>query len=50
MTKEQALQVLKQTLDVCIKAGVPQSLEQAATIAQAWVVINKALEEKQMPS
>lgn len=44
MTKEQALQVLKQTLDAAIKAGVPQTLEQAAIIAQAWSIIIKEIE------
>lgn len=46
MNKEQAFQVIKQTLDAAIKAGIPQTLEQAAIIAQAWSVIIKSQEEK----
>lgn len=44
MNKEQALQVIKQTLDLAVKAGIPQNLEQAALVAQAWSVIIKQLE------
>lgn len=45
MNKEQALQVIKQTLDLAIKAGIAQNLEQAALIAQAWTAILKELKE-----
>lgn len=45
MTKDQAFQVIKQTLDAAIKAGIAQTLEQAAIIAQAWSILIKP-EEK----
>lgn len=39
MSKEQALQILKQFIDAGIKMGVCQNLESSATIAQAWQTI-----------
>lgn len=39
MNKEQALQVVKQTLDAAIKGGVLINMEQASIVLQAWSVI-----------
>jgi len=39
MKKEQAQQIIKQALDLAIKAGVLQNLDAAAITAQAWALI-----------
>lgn len=46
MTKEQALQVIKQTIDLSIKSGVVINMEQASAILQAWTTIIKLTEDK----
>lgn len=43
MNIQQALTVIKQTLDAAIKAGVCPNLDTSAAIAQAWEVIIKTM-------
>ena len=43
MTKEQALNVVKQALDQAIKAGVCPTIDTAAILAQAWQILNSTL-------
>jgi hypothetical protein len=43
MKKEQAQQIIKQALDLAIKAGVIQNLDAAATVAQAWSIISSII-------
>lgn len=46
MTKEQAFQIIKQTIDLAIKSGIVANMEQAGAILQAWTTIIKSQEEK----
>lgn len=46
MTKEQALTVIKQTIDNAIKAGAVANIETAQVIAQAFQTIVNILNEK----
>ena len=43
MNKEQALQIIKQTLDLAIKSGVATTLQDANLIAVAFQTITKEL-------
>jgi hypothetical protein len=43
MNTNQAVTIIKQVLDQATKAGVLQNVEHAATVAQAWGEILKAL-------
>ena len=45
MKKEHAQQIIKQALDLAIKAGVIQNLDAAATVAQAWALIDSILQK-----
>lgn len=45
MTTEQALQVIKQTLDLALKSGQITNLEHASTLIQAFAMINNKLKE-----
>jgi hypothetical protein len=46
MTKEQALTVIKQTIDNAIKAGAIPNIETAQIISQAFQIIVSTLNEK----
>lgn len=43
MNNQQALQMIKATLDEAIKAGVLKNIEQAYAVIQAYGTIEKAL-------
>jgi hypothetical protein len=45
MTREQALQVIKQALDMTIAAGVFKTMNDAAAVLQAYNVIHKSESE-----
>ena len=46
MKPEQALQIIKQFIDIAIKNGTGQSLEHVTAIAQAWQTIITALKNE----
>jgi hypothetical protein len=46
MSKEQALTVIKQTIDNALKAGAIANIETAQVIAQAFQIIVSTLNEK----
>jgi hypothetical protein len=43
MTKQQALTVIRQVLDAAIKSGVLISMDQAATLSQAFQLIFQSI-------
>jgi hypothetical protein len=43
MNKQQAIQIIKTVLDQAIKAGVLNTIDAAATVAQAWQLITQEL-------
>ena len=43
MTKEQAIQIVKQAIDQAVKAGVCPTIDTAAILAQAWHILNTTL-------
>jgi len=45
MTKEQALQILKNTLDAAIKSGICSTLEASSYIVTAWQTILNELKK-----
>lgn len=45
MNQEQALQVIKQTIDAAIKSGVLINMEQASVVLQAWGIIIQSKEK-----
>ena len=49
MTKEQALQVIKQALDMSIAAGVFKSINDAAAILNAFNTIQQPVSDNEKP-
>ena len=45
MTKEQALQILKQALDSAVKIGVCPTVDSAAILAQAWQIMLQSIKD-----
>lgn len=46
MKKEQALQIIKATIDQAIKAGVLHNIESAAMVAQALQILQALVNDK----
>jgi hypothetical protein len=47
MEIQQAVNIIKQTIDEALKSGTIKSLEQCSAIIQSWSLIVKELNEKQ---
>lgn len=48
MNSKEALQAIKQLIDMSIKGGVFNSLESVATISQAFNIISKEINNKEV--
>lgn len=46
MQTDQALQIIKQFIDIAIKNGTATSLEHTTAISQAWYTITSALKNE----
>jgi len=47
MNKEQALQIIKNTIDLALKSGAVGTVETASAILNAWKTLIDAVNEKQ---
>ena len=45
MTKEQAMQILKQALDQAVKAGVCPTIDTAAVLYQAFEIVKNTIND-----